>query len=507
MKKNSKTIAFLLALVMVFTLVGPGVKTFAATSATDYGSSSGQSSMSDVKIDGSTVSGKFNLWGYATDLSVYEGNQLSSAPSPTATKVANETRSAGQWAIATDISFSLTLSDGGKSTKGYTVIVKNGENNAWAGAYIPYAGPSYEVGIRQNGASVETLKTGLYDGEVSGFTFIHEAGQSFTYSVDNTNVIELKVSGDNFSIVPKAAGTAIITALVGGVSEATLKVTVEDNSSVSATWLETNKGINNNAVLNGETGVAYGFTVETVPAGDYTVTLSDNTANAVYTKSTDAGQYPNVLKATSAGSVKVTITAASKSLSFTVKFEKGEEYFDFFMDKNCTEVAEPMVAVEAGKTVTIYTNYPVSNWDTLMDGAQVVSRTSTSITIKAVTVDTISTITATDENGEEYFFDIYVIGEEEVEPTTDLAVVITGNVSSASRGALVKFTATATGGAGGYTYEYIMSSNNKVERIHAADTSTVCRYKMANTGTKYVTVIVTDANGDVATDTFAITVK
>jgi len=362
------------------------------------------------------------------------------------------------------------------------------------------------VGIQQNGANIETLRLGLYDGAASGFTFIHEAGQSFTYSVDDQSVIELNVSGDNFSIVPKKAGTATITALVGGVSEATLTVTVEDNSSVSAIWLETNKSISNNAILNAEAKVAYGFSVETVPAGDYEVTLSNNTAGAVYTKSTDASQYPNTLRAVDAGSVKVTITAASKSLTFTVNFEKAEEHFDFYMDPACTEVAEPMVAVEAGKTVTIYTSAPVSSWDTsLMDGSQVVSQTSTSITIKAVTVDTISTITAIDENGEDYFFDVYVTGEEE--PATDLAVVITGNVSNASRGALVKFTATATGGAGGYTYEYVISSNNKEERIHAADTSTVCRYKMATTGTKYVTVIVTDANGDVATDTFAITVK
>lgn len=507
MKKNSKVVAFLLALVMVFTLVGPGVKTYAATDAADYAGSTTQSTMKNVKMDGTKISGTFNLWGYATDLSVYEGNQLSSAPSPTANKVGNLTKNAGEWPIASDVSFDITVSDDGKSSKGYTIIVSGG--TAWAGAYIPYAGPVYEVGIQKDGADVESLKLGLYDGEVSGFTFIHEAGQSFNYSVDNESVIGLNVSGDNFSITPKAAGTATITAVVAGVSEATLKVTVEDNSSVSAVWYETNKNITNNAVFNAEAGITYGFGVETVPAGDYDVTLSDNTAEAVYAKSEDPSQYPNTLKATKEGSVKVTIKAASKSLMFTVNFAKAEVYFDFYMDQACTEVAEPMVAVEAGKTVTIYTSLPVGSWDTsLVDGAQVVSQTKTSITIKAVTVDSLSTITALDEDGAELsFFDVYVTGEGEEEPETDLAVTLTADASSVSAGKLVKFTAKATGGAGDYTYKYVITSNAKEERIHAASTSTTCRYKMAKAGTKVVTVIVTDANGDVATASFTVTVR
>jgi len=68
MKKNSKAVAFFLALVMVFTLVGPGVKTFAATSATVYSADDTQSHMDNVKLDGATISGSFYLWGYASDL-------------------------------------------------------------------------------------------------------------------------------------------------------------------------------------------------------------------------------------------------------------------------------------------------------------------------------------------------------------------------------------------------------------------------------------------------------
>lgn len=507
MKKNSKVVAFLLTLVMVFTLVAPGVKTYAAADASEYQASSTQSSMKNVKMDGTKITGTFNLWGYANSVSVYEGNQLGSA-TPSAEKVGTLAPPNGQyWPIATDSAFEVTVKGDGKSPKGYTVIATNGTE--WAGAYIAYAGPVYEVGILKDGENVEKLTMGLYDGTVSGFSFVHEAGQSFTYSVDKNGIIEMNVSGDNFTVTPVGAGTATIKALVGGVSEATLTITVEDNSSVSAVWLENGKNITNNAVLNGEAGIAYGFSVETVPAGNYEVELTNNTAGAVYEKSTDPSQYPNTLKAANEGSVKVTIKAASKSLMFTVNFAKAEVYFDFYMDANLTEVAEPMVAVEKGKTVTIYTSLPVGSWDTsLVDGIQIVSQTNNSITFKANTVDSISTIVALDADGVELsFFDVYVTGEGSGEAESDLKVTLTGSSSNVTKGSLVKFTANATGGEGAYKYQYVVRYAGKEARIHAASTSTTCRYLMSKAGTREVTVIVTDDAGNVATASYTVTVR
>lgn len=510
MKKKSRVAAILLTLVMVLTLALPGAKVSAAVDASEY-QGTGNSNMKDVKMDGDRITGSFTVEGSVTDLSVYKGNQLASAPVPSAEKVGS-TQPGGYWGQT--VSFDITVSDGGTSTTGYTIIAYSPGtwDKPWAAAYIPAQVPPYKVGIQKDGVDVTTAQLGLYDGAVSGFSFVHEYGQSFEYSVDNRNIIDVNiVNGDNFTITPKAVGTATITAVVGGAAKASLTVTVTDNSSISAVWYETNQTINNNAVLNAEAGISYGIGVVTVPAGDFMVNLTNNTAGAAYVKSTDPAQYPLTLKAASEGSVKVTLTAGSKSVAFTVHFAPAQVYFDFYMDQACTEAAEPLVAVDAGKTVTVYTSLPVGSWDTsLAAGAQVVSQTKTSITIKGLEVDSISTITALDEDGAEMtFFDVYVTGEGSVDPDPEdgLYVTLTGNAAAASVGQLVKFTAKATGGTGDYTYRYVIAYDAKEEHIHAANTSTNCYFKMAKSGTKVVTVIVTDSNGDVATASYTVTVR
>lgn len=506
MKKNSKVVAFLLTLVMVFTLVAPGVKTYAAADATDYQASSTQSEMKSVKMDGTKITGSFVLWGYASSVSVYEGNQLGSA-TPSANKVGTLAPPNGQWwPIASETAFEVNVTDGGKSPKGYTVVVTNG--NEWAGAYIPYAGPVYQVGIQKDGENVEKLTMSLYEDVVSGFTFIHEAGQSFSYSVDKQNIIEVKASGDSFTVKPLAAGTARITAIVGGVSEATLDITVKDDASVSAVWLENGKEITNNAVLNAEAGIAYGFSVKALPAAKATVSVTSNTAGAEVVESSDPSQYPYTLKAKQEGSAKINISANGKNLTFTVNFAKAEVYFDFYMDANLTEVAEPMIAVEKGKTVTVYTSLPVGSWDTSdAKGITIVNQNNkTSITFTADTVDSISTIVALDADKVAIsFFDVYVTGEETGE--SDLDVTLTASSSNVNKGSLVKFTAKATGGEGGYKYQYVVKYAGKEAHIHAAETSTVCRYLMSQSGAREVVVIVTDAKGNVATASYTVTVR
>lgn len=90
---------------------------------------------------------------------------------------------------------------------------------------------------------------------------------------------------------------------------------------------------------------------------------------------------------------------------------------------------------------------------------------------------------------------------------SDLEVTLEGNAFGVYTGSLVKFTASADGGAGGYTYKYVIRYDGKEERIHAADTSMVCRYKMAKPGTKEVIVIVTDEEGVEATASYVVTVR
>lgn len=138
MKRLRNTLTFL-ALALCMLLLEPKKTLCAAVNAAEYKSSSIQSSLRNVSIEADTISGTMNIWGYATSLTVYQGNLLNALPTPSGTIAAQKNVSAGDWALATDVPFSIAVSDGGTSYTGYTVFVK-ANDLAWAAAYIPYSG-------------------------------------------------------------------------------------------------------------------------------------------------------------------------------------------------------------------------------------------------------------------------------------------------------------------------------------------------------------------------------
>lgn len=90
---------------------------------------------------------------------------------------------------------------------------------------------------------------------------------------------------------------------------------------------------------------------------------------------------------------------------------------------------------------------------------------------------------------------------------SDLTVTLTSDKFEVGVGKLMNFTTSASGGAGNYTYEYVIRYSGKEEHIHATKTSSICRYKMAKPGTKEIAVTVTDDNGNKATGSCTVTVK
>ena len=415
-----KFASIIMAVIMLISVMSVGMSASAATDASAYTSSETQSSMKSVSLNNGTITGTFNLWGYCDSLTVYVGEQ--NGASPSGTTVYSQTYTPGSVAIASDVSFTAALSDGGSSTTGYTVIA-HANNGNWAAAYIPYNGPTYLMEIQRNGTAVSNVSIGYNEGTASGFSFVYESGYSYTYKVDG-DAITVNKSGDNFTITPVAIGTATITATCNEVSSTTLTVTVVDDSTLTAQWYDTGATIANGAKLSGQATVVYGFGVEAFP-DNYTVALSNNTANATYASSTVSGQYPNSIVAANEGSVTVTISGAVKTLSFTVNFTAAPEpVFGFYTDAACKVEAEPLVDVQAGATVTIYANESVASWNVAGNGVTYTSNAN-SITITGVTVDTLATVTAKDASGAELgWFDVYVTVGETVDTEPEEPVVL-----------------------------------------------------------------------------------
>jgi len=415
--KRTSIASIIMAIVMLVSVMSVGFGASAAD-ASKYTSSESQSSFTGVALNNGTITGTYSLWGYPTGLAVYAGEQ--NGASPSGTPIFSESYTAGSIGIATATNISVALSDGGSSTTGYTVIA-SASNGNWAAAYIPYTGPTYLMEIQKNGTAITSYDLGLNEGTASGFSFVYEAGGTYTYSVSDSSIVKLTKSGDTFTLTPVKAGTATITAICNEVSSTTLTVNVVDDSTLAAQWYDTGAVIANNATLSGQATVTYGFGVEAYP-DNYTVTLSNNTANAVYSSSSVQGQYPNSIVAANEGSVRVTIAGATKTLAFTVNFTAAPEpVFGFYTDSACTTEAEPMVAIEAGKTATIYANEAVASWKVEGTGASISAKTSTSVTIAATTVDSIVTVRALAADGTELgWFDVYVTTSEgtvDPEPT------------------------------------------------------------------------------------------
>ncbi|MBQ6569717.1 MAG: hypothetical protein IJL87_05630, partial [Clostridia bacterium] len=401
--KKTRFAAILMAMVMLVMSIGLSV------SAADGQSASGQSTLTNVQLNNGVITGHFNSFGWLNNITAYAGNGTSG------TQVGVFTPAT--WSMEGD--FSINLSDGGAGTNGYTVYMTNTSGNEAVTVYIPYTGPSYLMKFQRNGSDISAVTLGLNEGTASGFSFVYESGGSYTYTVSNNSIITVNKSGDNFTITPKAVGTATITATCNGTTSADLVVTVTDDSTLSAQWYDTGATITNGASFSGQATVVYGFGVEAYP-DNYNVTLSNNTANATYASSTVAGQYPNTIVAANEGSVTVNIAGQTKTISFTVNFSAAPEpVFGFFTDSSCQTEAEPLVAVQKNASVTIYTNENVANWNVSGNGITYTT-TATSITITGVTVDSITTITARDSSNNTLgWFDAYVTTADEPDPDPD----------------------------------------------------------------------------------------
>lgn len=417
--KKTRFAAILMAMVMLVMSIGLSV------SAVDAYSSTNQSSLTNVQLSNGVITGHFNIYGWLNNIVVYTGNGTSG------TQVGSYANPAGDW--TTEADFSITLSDGGTSTSGYTVYMTNTQNSQSVSAYLEYTGPSYLMKFQRNGADISAVTLGLNEGTASGFSFVYESGGTYTYTVSNNSIITVNKSGDNFTITPKAVGTATITATCNGTTSADLVVTVTDDSTLTAQWYDTGATIANGSSFSGQATVVYGFGVEAYP-DNYTVTLSNNTANATYASSTVAGQYPNTIVAANEGSVTVNIAGQTKTISFTVNFTAAPEpVFGFFTDSACQTEAEPLVAVAKNASVTIYTNENVASWNVEGNGITYTT-TATSITITGVTVDSITTITARDSSNNTLgWFDAYVTTADEPEPqptTVDAFVFKVGETNA-----------------------------------------------------------------------------
>ncbi|MDR1563579.1 MAG: hypothetical protein LBS74_01295 [Oscillospiraceae bacterium] len=430
MKKISKIASIVLAIALLVSMASFGLNVSAAT-ATTYTSSEGQSSLKSVSQTGATLSGTYNIYGWPTNADVYVGNVIASAPSPTGTKAYTATVTAGTWPQATDTQFSLALTDGGASTSGYTVIYKSSNGN-WAAAYIPYEGPKYEIDIKKNGTKITTDSISLWQGAVSGYSLTYLGGTtSDAVTATPNDVVTITKTGLNFTVTPLKAGTATVNFKGNDVTDNIVTFTVTDDSTVVAQWFATGQDINNGSTFTAAAGKAYGFGVDAFPATQ-NVVVSVVSGPATITQSSVSGQYPYSVKSTTPNSSAVIkIQGATKSIQFTVNFT--DLVFDFFTDSNSANVAEPLVQVPVNGEVTIYTNKPVTNWALEGTGVTKVSNTTTSITLKGITVDTITKITASDASGQLGWFDAYVIGEAPVDDFFFVAFKIGSAVSYRSK--------------------------------------------------------------------------
>lgn len=217
MKKQIRNVVTLLTLAFCILFMSSGKTVHAEVPAKEYKSSSVQSNLTNVTLEDGTISGTMNIWGYATSLSIYQGNLLSAMPNPSGHLVAQKNVNAGDWALATDVPFSITVEDGGASSIGYTVLVK-ANDLAWAAAYIPYLGPDTDplpkITLTCDNASV-LLNTPLH------FNAVAEDGTApYSYSYllldqanGNVSVIKDRSESGTLTWTPETPGRKNIYAV------------------------------------------------------------------------------------------------------------------------------------------------------------------------------------------------------------------------------------------------------------------------------------------------------
>jgi hypothetical protein len=415
MKKISKIASIVLAIALLVSMASFGLNVSAATAASKTDGSSGQQSIT-ASLNGAVISGTIGFYGWAASITVYTGDVLASGKNATGTTVFTESAAGGYYADSASHAYSVTVSDGGSSTTGYTIIVRGSTGNPdnWVGAYIPYEGPVYKIDVKKNGTTITTDSISLWQGTVSGYSMVYGTGTTNdTITATPNDVVTITKTGLNFTVTPLKAGTATVNFKGNGTTDNIVTFTVTDDSTITAQWYATGADITSGATFTASAGKAYGFGVNAFPETQ-NVSVSVVSGPATITQSSVQGQYPYSVKSTTPNSSAVIkIQGATKSIQFTVNFT--DLVFDFFTDSGSANVAEPLVQVPVNGDVTIYTNKNVTGWALEGTGVTKKSSTATSITLTGVTVDSITKITASDASGQLGWFDAYVIGEAPVD--------------------------------------------------------------------------------------------
>ncbi|MDR1564861.1 MAG: Ig-like domain-containing protein [Oscillospiraceae bacterium] len=221
---------------------------------------SAQQSMT-ASLSGDVISGVISFYGYALSITVYTGNVLSSGKNATGTVVFTETAAGGYYSDSSNHAYSATLSDGGTSPTGYTVIVRGtaGNPDNWVGSYIPTGSgsaisPVTDYALTPANQTLNIEKRS--DSSIKKKEYYYISPKSFappanveitgvTYAVSPAGIVDLNTTSSSIdpyhiSVVAAGAGMATITATLTTTDGATVirdtTVTVAETAAPAETY-------------------------------------------------------------------------------------------------------------------------------------------------------------------------------------------------------------------------------------------------------------------------------
>ena len=338
----------------------------------------------------------------------------------------------------------------------------------------------------------------------------------YTYSVTangNTLVLASNISSNKYDwTAGTSAGTKTLTVKVtdgaGKTATSSVTVTVQNTTPALAVKLTSNKtsvaagGIATlTATATGGTG-KYRYTYSITANGNTVVMAKDIVSNKYDWKVSSA-------TGTKTLTVKVTDAAGKTASSSVVLTVTGKSNLSVTLAVPTTITAKTtnsLVALATGGNGAYRYTFRIKDNATGKTAALTGSQTSSLYNWYAgVTGTKTLYVDVTDASGNKATSSAVVTVKSS--DTSTLAVKLTSNKTSVTAGGIATLTATATGGTGKYRYTYSITANGKTVVMAKDIVSNKYDWKVSSaTGTKTLTVKVTDAAGKTASASVNLTV-